>query len=135
MTWATRVSGFFRPDPKHTRVKDPAVYKAFHAAGHTCLACGSRHVEAAHLLRGKHREDDINGLVPLCHGCHEAFDKDMPYRGDFGHWFTPEQVKGAVARTLRHEAGDDWADYLRRKLGPFGAEQYVLKLEGRLADV
>jgi hypothetical protein len=123
-------------DPKAPpRVKDPDVYKAFHRLGHTCLACGSsRGINACHLLRGNKREDDIRGLVPLCGGgtsdrCHGCFDKGSSYRGDFGHWFTPRQVKQAVARFLRHQSGDDQRNYLEERLGKDGAELYIERLE------
>lgn len=122
------------PDPKAPpRVKDPDVYKRFHAAGHDCLACGNRNVTAAHLLGGNRREDDIRALVPLCGGgsgpgCHGAWHGN-PYRGDFGHYFTMAEVKNAVARHLRHEAGDDNRAYLVERLGEEGAEAYIEKLE------
>ena len=116
-----------KPEP---RVKDPDVYRQFHSYSQECLSCGNRHVEAAHLLRGKDREDVLDGLIPLCHGCHECFDKRTKYRGDFGHMFTPEGVDSAVARYLRHEAGDDQRNYLISRKGMWGAELYLLKLEG-----
>jgi hypothetical protein len=121
-------------DPKPTRKYDPTVYDEFHERDQLCLHCGSRHVTAAHLLRGSRREDDIRGLIPLCgsgsHGCHGAFDSGHSYIGDFGVKVTPEAVKASVAHFLRHEAGDDACAYLIERLGPFGAEAYVQKLEG-----
>ena len=119
-----------QPDPRPPRrVKDRDVYTRFHAIDWDCLSCGGRPVEAAHLLRGKDREDNLNGLVPLCHGCHECFDKGLSYRGAFGHKFTPDVVKAKVARYIRSEAGDDARAYLIEKRGQFGAEVYVQSLE------
>ena len=117
-------------DPKPAkRVRDQTVYKQFHAAGHDCWACGNRHVEAAHLLRGTQREDVLEALIPLCRGCHKVFDEGGKYRGDFGHVFTQAFIMHAVARQLRHESGDDQRDYLVRKLGMWRAERYVQELE------
>jgi len=120
-------------DVKPSRVHDPEVYRLFHARELTCVHCGNRNVSAAHLLRGKDREDVLAGLVPLCgggsSGCHGAFDSGHSYIGDFGPSVTPALVKQSVARYLRSEAGEDSAAYLIHKLGPFGAEAYVQKLE------
>jgi hypothetical protein len=109
---------------------DCTVYARFHAIYDTCLACGHRGVEAAHLLRGKDREDVLEGLIPLCSLCHGAFDKRTTHIGDFGRKVTPQLVDAKVAAFLRSEAGDDHCAYLIRRRGPFGAEHYVLNLEG-----
>lgn len=124
-------------DPKPSRVKDKGVYAEFYARGpHTCLHCGSPYVSAAHLLRGKDREDVLEGLIPLCgdgaRGCHGSFDSGHSYIGDFGRKVTPGHVKASVAHFLRHEAGADQTAYLIRRLGPFGAEAFVLRLEGAM---
>lgn len=124
----------FRPDPKdEPRVKDPGVYKAFHRYDRECLHCGNRHVSAAHLLGGNMREDDIDGLVPLCgggsSGCHGAFDRGHSYIGDFGRKVTPAAVRFSVAFFLKSEAGDDQRAYLKRRLGLGGYANYIEKLE------
>ena len=125
-----QVTPDLKPEP---RVKDPDVYKQFHRLYDSCLACGNRHITAAHLLGGNKREDVLAGLVPLCgggtSGCHGAWHGN-PYRGDFGHYFTTEFVKSQVAYQIRGEGGDDWRDYLVSRLGEWGAELYLLKLEG-----
>lgn len=118
-------------DPKPTpRMIDPDVYRMFHAAEPLCVHCGNRNVEAAHLLRGNEREDVLAGLIPLCHGCHEAFDKGMAYTGEFGKKVTPSAVRLSVAWFLRSGFGKDHVAYLVAKRGAFGAEAYVQKLEG-----
>jgi translation elongation factor EF-Tu-like GTPase len=115
------------------RVKDAQVYHAFHRMHRECLHCGRGNTTAAHLLRGPKREDVLDGLVPLCgggsSGCHGAFDEGHAYIGDFGRKVTPAAVRLSVAFFLRSEAGADHAAYLIRRLGPFGAEDYVQKLE------
>lgn len=115
-----------KPTP---RVRDRYVYVLFHDRNDRCLHCrSSRDVEAAHLLRGVLREDVLAGLIPLCHRCHEAFDKNLSYLDGFGK-VTPSDVKRTVAWFLRDESGADQAAYLIRRLGAFGAEHYVQKLE------
>lgn len=121
-------------DPKpQKRIKDPSVYDRFYEIWTACLHCGNRSFTAAHLLRGKYREDVLAGLLPLCgsggSGCHGAFDSGHAYIRYDGRRVTPAQVKKTVAAFLRSEAGEAQAAYLIRKLGPFGAEAYVLKLE------
>lgn len=130
--WAAATEAL--PDPRPPkRVRDQSVYAQFHAKGHVCLHCGNRNVTAAHLLRGSKREDVLAALVPLCGhgswGCHGAFDSSQAYTGDFGRKVTPEAVKASVAAFLRSEAGEAHAAYLISKLGVFGAERFVQKLE------
>jgi len=45
---------------------------------------------------------------------------------------TPEDVKRSVAEHLRSEEGEQQAAYLIGRLGVFGAEAYLLRLEGQL---
>lgn len=125
-------------DPKPQRVKDdPYVYAEFHRQGYRCLHCDAPWPTAAHLLRGVSREDVIEALIPLCgsgsSGCHGAFDEGHSYISPvMFRKVTPDDVKASVARYLRSPAGQKQAQYLMRRLGVFGAETYVLKLEGRL---
>jgi hypothetical protein len=116
------------------RIVDHTVYKRFHERYWTCLACGHQPVSAAHLIGKGRRGDDVPGnLIPLCgggsSGCHGAYDNGHSYIGDFGRKVTPEIVRYQIAQFIRSEAGEDHAAYLIRKLGPFGAEAFVQRLE------
>jgi hypothetical protein len=79
------------------------------------------------------REDVLAGLIGLCgsgaHGCHGAFDNGHSYTAQDGTKVTPELVKARVAAWLRSEEAADQCAYLIERLGPFGAESYVQKLE------
>lgn len=124
-------------DPKPSRAKNQMVYAEFHNQHHVCLHCGAPFPTAAHLLRGVSREDVLEALVPLCgggsSGCHGAFDSGHSHQST--HTFervTPADVKRSVAAHIRSEQGEKQAAYLISRLGAFGAEQYVLRMEGRL---
>lgn len=118
-------------DPKpEPRTIDPDVYRLFHAAEPVCVHCGNRQVEAAHLISRKQGGDDVlANLIPLCHGCHEAFDKGMAYLGEFGKRVTPAAVRLSVAWFLKSEEGDDHCAYLIAKRGAFAAAAYVQRFE------
>lgn len=115
-------------DLKSVRVRDKSMYATFHAQGHRCLNCGATNPQAAHLLRGKDREDLLEAVVPLCFLCHPAFDEGVTV-SDGATVVGPRDVRPVVAAFLRSDAGADQAAYLIRKLGAFGAEAYVQKLE------
>lgn len=124
-----------KADPKPTRIRDDEVYTLFHKRDHVCVCCGSRDVSAAHIIgRGAGGDDVVANLVPLCgdgsRGCHGAYDNGHAYQGAGGRRITPEIVRWSIARYIRSEAGEDAAVYLIAKLGPFGAEAFVQKLEG-----
>ena len=124
-----------QPDPKPPPpVRDLAVLRRFHAFYSNCVHCGNAHITAAHLVgRGRGGDDHMGNLVPLCgsgsSGCHGAFDNGHTFIGDFGRRVTPTAVKASVAYFIRSEAGDDHRKYLVGKLGSFGAESFVQKLE------
>lgn len=122
-------------DPKPApRIRNPQAFKDFHSISQECLSCGRSNPNAAHLLPRSQGGDDVAAnLVGLCgsgaSGCHGAWHGN-PYRGDFGHTFTPETVKSAVLRFLRSEAGDDARWYLTSKLGLEGSQAWIERTFG-----
>jgi len=113
------------------------VYAEFHSQHHMCLHWGGPWPTAAHLLRGVQREDVLEALIPLCgggsSGCHGAFDSGHSYHSmALCKTVTPEDVRESIAAFLDSEDGEQAAAYLVRRLGPFGAEAYRLRLLGQL---
>ena len=116
------------PDPKPLKaVKDRYVFVLFHDQKPSCLACTNQpgfKVDAHHLIsRAQGGDDVLNNLIPLCVSCHRAY-----HNGN-------QAARRSVARFLRSDAGSDHCAYLISKLGPFAAEGWVLRLEGRLHSV
>jgi len=121
------------------RIVNPQAMRDFHKESHhECVACGNRHVTAAHILgKGRGGDDVRANLVPLCgsgsSGCHGAYDNGHAYRGDFGKRITADYVKFMVARYVLSEGGDDARWYLTGKLGPEGSRAFLESLGADLA--
>jgi len=110
-------------------VKDPDVFKDFHAQGHDCVSCGHGAViEAHHILsRAQGGDDTRANLVPLCQECHRALHGN-PYR-TFGVKIDATHVRRALARYIDSEAGQDTRWYLTGKLGMEGSLAFMDRLE------
>lgn len=126
------------PKPKPRKpIRDRYVFTVFHDLGpYDCVSCGHGRggiIEAHHLVsRGQGGDDVLGNLVPLCRGCHAAYHGN-PYTA-FGVRIDAAHVRQALAAYVRSEAGDHARDYLYRKLGVFGAEAFVQRLEAGKAS-
>ncbi len=111
-------------------VRDRYVFTQFHDRQWDCLGCGhGRDIQAHHLVsRGQGGDDVAKNLVPLCRQWPWGLSREA-VPGVRGQDRQEPCVSGAGSRFLRSEPGDDARSYLYFKLGVFGAEAFVQKLE------